>query len=144
MTNDEYQALKKRADDEHRENIAAIERVYRMTNPTGAVATVTTTVLPRKSQAEVPDSSPSKRINGKHGDSVGKGELLKAVRDAVRGDHGSFTILDVAARIESSGMKVKKPSIRPVLSKLQREGVIEAIEHGIGRTPSVYRLKKGV
>jgi hypothetical protein len=171
MTPDEYKRLRqqaeekhKRAEEEHQADLAAIERVFQLSQKlTEAQDAKEIDIVPDddgevsvrryldnrpKSDDEYVDETDASS-NG-HAEPPGaktlaKGELIAAVRTAinrVRVTWPSFTILTLVKDLLANGIAAKTPSVHNVLVKLVRDGVLEVARQGSGRRPTLYRSKK--
>lgn len=130
----DFELLKQQADDEHRRNLDAIERVRRMHEL--AAKSKAALSPPEGGNGKAPKAPPKKtRGKGKHG------AVLSAVRAAINGTDGKFTFKAIAQRIgeDSPKLGVKGATVRVILKKLTTAGVIEVVKQGIGRTPTEYR-----
>jgi hypothetical protein len=136
MTEEEYRRLKEQADNEHRLNLDALERVRRMAL-TASVETPTATVLLPGTGAGVgKPSAPSRPRQKKSRD---KGELLASVRDIVAASDHPFTINHVLAELTKNDELVSRGSLQTVLARLREGGEIQVFRAGAGRIAAIYR-----
>jgi hypothetical protein len=139
LTAQEYEQLKKqleddrkRAEEEYKKDLEALDRVYRIKNRI----------------ASTEQDSPHPDNNGAHADdddsktTIARGDLSKAVKAAVKAMPSDFTILTIESALLEQGVQAKKTSIRPVLARLEEDKEIEVVTQGIGRRATVYRRKK--
>lgn len=119
----EYFRLRRQLDEEHQAGVAALDRVWRLANscqpPTGKRA-------------------PHKTDKGNVASEVRR--VVAEIAQGVR-----FTVPDViSALIQSNpdkGEPPQKSTVSHVLIRLREEEVIEQVEKGVGRNPTIYQKK---
>lgn len=133
MLRAEYERLKQRADAEHKQNLQAIERVWRMSQ--GSLDP-TVNGSERTLRSRRPQRGRKRGTNGAR-----KGALLKAVRTAVKGLHGSFSYQEVSEAVaaQSPRMEIKRSSLKGNLKKLVDAGELEIVVQGQGRRASQFK-----
>lgn len=115
MTRDEYQQLRHQADEEHRRNIEAIERIWAFSC----------------GQSAEPATRRSKTDS-----------LVARILRAVKGRTVEFTTTDI---VEYLGVEdAQRPAVSGALKKLARDPIncIEVVHVGSGSRPSRYRMAK--
>jgi hypothetical protein len=143
MTRDEYERLKRQAEEDYRKNVEALDRVFRMSQLLGEVEDEETSdnEQPRLRSAsllgipESPSTSPERSL-------IAKGDVTRAVNETVRRMRDRFTILDIVQDLGRHQIRIQKGSIRPVLRKLEQDGVIKIVTQGIGRAPTIYEKEQ--
>ena len=129
MTKAEYERLKEQASRDFQENLAAIERVWLMSQ---AAAEVNGAASPTPRQT---------RVLPKQG--TGRGKVLKAVRKAVKDLTVAFTFETVIDNLAaaSPSLEVKKGSVNAALKRLVSKGELSIVSHGTGRKATLYKVK---
>ncbi len=112
----EYLRLKKEIEDRCRKDLEALERVWQL------------------SKRDEPDNK------------IKRGDLQNAIVRVVSELKQDFTAEQVLARLKTAapeiGEKTKASTVSSALKRMHENGEIDAVIRGIGRKPSVYRLKK--
>jgi len=138
MTHEEYERLKSKAEEEHRKNLDAIERVFRMSQ--GIVEAKPTSIA-----RDDNDHDNEEKIRGIRNGTllpVGKGELDRAVKAEIATFPNRFTLLDVVEKLQEKSIAAKGPSVRSVMKRLEQQGVVVTVRAGVGRRPTLYEKKK--
>jgi hypothetical protein len=153
MTRDEYDSLCRQVAEEHRKNVEALDRVFRLSQGlvTKPGRSIPDSIKPDGEQSserkkEDADESRGTDSNGETA-TLGKGELLAAVRKAIGRQveiANAFTILDVIERLQEQGTAGKKASVGSVFSRLEQKGIIEVLKRGAGRRATVYQLRSSM
>jgi hypothetical protein len=119
MKESEYNRLKVEIATDYRRKLEALEMVWKMS---GGVSRN--------------DSEAANTI-------MGKGALLKAVRQSLADMDGDFTLHDVEARIRlnnpSLTTALKRPSLSSALKRLEKDSEITLVSRGRGKRASIYR-----
>ena len=128
----EYEALKQRAEEEHRQNLAAIERVWIISQANG---TPVDTAAP--SALCVKQNRAERKTGGK------QTRIIQDVRAAIKNLSDTFIFSDVLERlaVEKPNLEVKRGTLKAVLKKLSETGELELVTQGIGRRPTKFRRK---
>jgi len=117
MNEREYGRLKAEAEAEYRRKLDAIEMVWKLSG--GAAK------------------------NGTEFAVLGKGSLLKAVRDAIVHLQDEFTVHDVEQYIIRNNPTVapslKRPSLSSALKRLEKQNLVAISTKGTGKRASKYR-----
>jgi hypothetical protein len=139
MTQQEYEELKAARRAQFDADIEAIERVWRMYQEREDASYFDS---PDQSERHE-DRTRATSQNGTptRGRPSRKGSVIAAVQEAIDKGPDRFTTLDMVNRVSAMGLPADRPSIKSVLIRLERKGVIETAVRGIGRKPSVYRKK---
>jgi hypothetical protein len=122
MNRKEYERLKADAQNEYRRKLEAIETVWKMTDGRNGAS------------ADVSSS-----------ESVGKGTLQEAVRNALPHIGGDFTLRHVYNQIVlddpvlAEKIKDKMPSVSGALKRMADDKELILVEAGSGKRPSKYR-----
>jgi hypothetical protein len=131
MKRTEYERLKEQAAADYAANLQALERVWALAQKDEDVSL----------QNAAEENPPAER-NGsaRHGKRLGKGDLLRAVKDAINSLPLKFTTLDVFDNVAKQlRTPIARPSVKSVLIRLEKDGYVETVTRGIGRRPSIYR-----
>lgn len=118
--------------EEKRKDLEALERVF------------TRKIFPTLGRAE---TSPGSESNGKYdpavraeSQSVGKGELLRAIREWIGKRNGrDFTAVQLIAGLQEAGFEAKPGSTKSVIARLVEEKALKVVTQGAGRRASVYK-----
>lgn len=120
MNEREYLRLKRRIEDERRQKLDALELVWQMASANGDKDSDST-------------------------DGIKRGDLQNAILRAIQQFNHDFTAEQVLAKIRVTdpeiGEKAKSSSVSSALKRLNDQEV-ETVIRGVGRKPSVYRVKK--
>lgn len=137
MDRAEYEKLKKQAELDYRQNLAAIERTWRLyrqflINEEPADASVEETKAEERTSAT---------INGM--ENRVKGNLIEAVRVVIVNYTAGFTILQVESDLKQRypSWEIKRVSVHATLMRLVEKGDLEIAIRGSGRRPTTYRRK---
>ena len=145
MKNAEYKDLKKRIEEQYHREIALAEK--KRIDGLAAIDTVWKMFhVPRR---KVVEEIASQQKDETTMDSLGKplpnayGTLKAAVAKSLAlAPPEKFTCKNVMAVMEqTTGKKFNYSSVSNRLKRLAKEGVIEMVKQGHGKSPSVYRLK---
>lgn len=132
MDDSYYENLKRRAEEQYRQTLAAIERVRVLDQANGEVVSEGTTPV-----------SPAARIGPlpKYRPSVRKGRVVQDVRSVVGSISGVFDSSNVIERlaVEKPGIQVKLGTLKAILKRMSETGEIEVVTQGIGRRATQYR-----
>lgn len=131
MTPAELKAMKNEAKEEHRKDMAALERVYQMS-------------LRAKNTANHENGSETPGEGEDDDDEPrgpGRGDLIKAVISLLDRLPVQFTVLDVVEGLKPKLADPKRSSLAVILNKLVERGVLTLVTQGAGRRASVYRRK---
>ena len=122
MNEREYLRLKKGIEDECRKKLGALDLVWQMSG--GALK--------------------KKRVAMEGG--LKRGDLRAAIRAAVAATTADFKAEDILAKIrahnEQLASQVKAASLSSSLKRMADAGELEVIIAGVGKRPSLYRVKK--
>src|SRR5439155_13473323 len=121
MTHTEYQELRRKAEEEYRKNLEAIERVYSMgreASPNGAA----TATPPTEQHAS---RMPSNTIGG----------IFQAALGARGHIRPEFTRLAIAAFLESNKDKFSKKTLKSIMKKFIDQGHTDVVQKSTGRAP---------
>jgi hypothetical protein len=137
MTKTDYEQLKLQAEEryqtalaEYRQNIEAIERVWRLVQSQSYVATETDGI-----DEEILEETDSR---------FSRGELLDLVREAaIAHENALFSVLDihdvlVGNNPEIDAKEFRRPSIAAALKRLEQLGEIRTEHQGAGRRATEY------
>lgn len=137
-----YKQAIERAEKERIEGLAAIDTVWKMLH------------VPRRKRSEKTTSqqkgelSVESSVNSKPPPTTPScvyGTLIATVRKSLALVPEEFIYRNViAAMKQTSGSTFNSSSVSNCLKRLAKEGVIEVIKQGHGKTPSKYRLVKNV
>lgn len=119
MNEREYNRMKSEIEAEYRRKLDALDLVWKMSNA-------------NRNGTQVANPL------------IGKGQLLKAVRQALPSIRGDFTLHDIENRIRvdnpTLAATLKRPSLSSALKRLVKDGVIALVSVGAGKRPSKYRM----
>ncbi|SRR6266849_1540823 len=130
MELEEKERLKQQAGLEYRQRLAAIDSVWEMAQKIG----LTNGVL----------SAPSDHTNRVHPRktrNAGRGQLLKAVRKAIKAIDQPFTFKNVLSAIEKEfpALVIKRSTLKGTLKKLAGDKELEITVEGRGRRATEYK-----
>lgn len=130
----EYENLKRRIEEQRQQDLAALERVWALSQANGALAGPNGT-------PSLPAKRTLPRARRKEG---AKGKPLQAVRAAIENLSGTFVFSDVMYELTQQvpSVGVKRGTLKAILKKLSETGEVELVAQGIGRKPSQYRRKQ--
>jgi hypothetical protein len=136
MNKVEYERLKQEAEAEHRKNLEAIERVWRMSRVMEESRT--------ESSNQINQADPAR--NGTEAQNNGvflKGDLSAMVGRAVKDIPGPFSIVQLNDRLDRDhpNRNFQRPSIYSVLQKLIGQGELSIEIQGSGRSPTIYKRR---
>jgi len=126
----EYESLKQRAEEEYRQNLAAIERVWIISQANGAAVSAATPSAPSPNQKREKRTSRGKQTR-----------IIQDVRTAIKSISGTFDFSHVVAQLaeEKPKLQVKRGTLKAILKNLSAKGEIEVVSQGIGRRATTYR-----
>jgi hypothetical protein len=137
MSATDYDRLKKAADEDHRLNLEAIERVRRMEQ---ALAGRTPSPSASPNGAAESHVTPPKP-KGPRPAKPGGGKVISAVRKTLSTLDDEFTRSMIQERLGAMHPKVivKPGSLKAALNRMVETGEIEVVVRGTGRTLAKYR-----
>jgi len=111
----QYLRLRRQIEDDYKKKLDALETVWRMVSDPAA---------------EPATSHPRQN-------------LMPLVRDAVATVDGPFTQTDLQEQLaaKNPSASIRRSSLASALRRLVDEGVLEIVERGVGKKPSIYRHK---
>jgi hypothetical protein len=121
MQEREYLRLKRSIEERYRKDLESLERVWELSKDNGG--------------------------GGKEesGEGFKRGDLQNAIIRAVEQFPGTFTAEDMHEKIKETepeiGAKAKPTSVSSALTRMDGNE-IEVVERGVGRKPTVYKVKK--
>ncbi len=139
MNRAEYERLKRKADEDYRQNLAAIERVWNISQRLGEGESSPTRGAIVASKSNEEQVSEPFGGNGR----IGKGSLREAIRITIAALAESFTLPQIERTLKTKhpNWEIKRASVHTTLIRLVEEGEIEVVTQGSGRRPSEYRRK---
>jgi hypothetical protein len=140
MTQTEYDALKRTIEDAYRRDLQALQRVWELSKSLPPILT-SQTATPSITQA-APTTDYSDALD--EDDSTSRIDVIGMVKEVVRAHlSGEFTSTDVADKIEKLhpelGATLKRSSITSAMNRLVVQELLELVEAGSGKRPSLYR-----
>jgi hypothetical protein len=127
LTETDYQALRKKQEDNFQRDLEALERVRRIAN------------IP---EAEVNGQPrPVSRGPGRAGATSGKGKFIRSAREAIAEFSGDFSMLELHEALQKRLGKLNKQYVRTVLRRLEKRNEIATVRPGAGRRATIYRRK---
>lgn len=133
----EYERLKQQAELDYRQNLAAIERTWRLSQQINGKEPAKPSADETKTHDEEEQvSAPFNRAVNRV-----KGNLIEAIRVAIAGYTEEFTILEVESSLQQMypSWSIKRVSIHATLMRLVEKGELEIDVRGSGRRPTIYR-----
>ncbi len=129
METQEYERLKQQAKLEYHQRLAAIESVWEMAQKMGLTNGIPST-----------PSGHTNRVYRRRAN-AGRGQLLKAVRKAIKAIEEPFTFESVVNEIQkqSPTITIKRSSLKGTLKKLAEAKALEIVVQGKGRRPTEYK-----
>lgn len=146
MNESEYHRLRDRLRAEYESNLAALDRVFALSQALGV------SIESKTQEAEVVRAH-REEIRPQQTNSISilrptldapRGAVLKAVEDTVGDMADGFSWIDVFRRMKSQnfGGGLKSQSVRQAVTRLATIGKLEVIELGKGRAPTKFRVNR--
>lgn len=130
MNRDDYQRLRQQIEEDYRRKMEALELVWHLANEKGAVP-----ATPDATTSEDPTDLDL-------GVQPVKGELQKAIQDAIRDLKRPFTVSDVEDKLRAQrpDLLIRRSSISSALQRMAAAecGSLEVVQLGAGQRPNIY------
>lgn len=130
MNRDDYLRLRQQIEEDYRRKIEALELVWRIANEICAV--------PAPTESEISEES----TDLDSGIQPAKGELQKAIQDAIRDLRRPFTVSDVEDKLRAQrpDLLIRRSSISSALQRMAAAecASVEVVQLGAGQRPNIY------